>query len=571
MISVPIVLDDKMTVTAEAVAGALDRISAREKQINDTAQKLGVSYAEASKAVALVEQEHRKLAAAAVAAAREQERAAAKAADEQAKAQKAAAAAIEKQRKQEEKRAKDAEAAEKKRREDLKKGALALSAMAVAAAAAVAAVAGIGVKLATVAAGAGAARDNARALMHGLTDKQGARALELVDGLAKDLGIKIEDAREQFIAFKQAGASNKLSTELIKTRADLIAFGLSSEAAGEAIDKVLSEKDASKQASALKDLRDRYGIVGDGALAAQRNAMSFAGAMNRLDNTKIALQEKLWDRIGPSIDKIGTKIANVAERLLASEKTTKVIDAIGRAFEFVADALDPVLGFLSKHSELIGIVLVGAVAGLAAGVALLALPLIKVTAVATLFIAKVVAIGTAVGTAVALVVKHWDTIKELPSRLYKWGEDVVNGFIGGIKSRISAAVAQIKSFAQSVAGPFASALGIKSPSTLFAEYGANTVQGYEQGQEREMPNAFPLEERAVEAPGIPRPPPGAASVSAAPGGAAPSSGGGITIESLIVQAASSESAEIAAAIRRELEILLKVASLKGDNDASVLG
>lgn len=571
MISVPIVLDDKMTVTAEAVASALDRISAREKQINDTAQKLGVSYAEASKAVALVEQEHRKLAAAAVAAAREQERAAAKAADEQAKAQKAAAAAIEKQRKQEEKRAKAAEAAEKKRREDLKKGALALSAMAVAAAAAVAAVAGIGVKLAMVAAGAGKARDNARALMHGLTDKQGARALELVDGLAKDLGIKISDAREQFIAFKQAGASNKLSTELIKTRADLIAFGLSSEAAGEAIDKVLSEKDASKQASALKDLRDRYGIVGDGALAAQRNAMSFAGAMNRLDNTKIALQEKLWDRIGPSIDKIGTKIANVAERLLASEKTTKVIDAIGRAFEFVADALDPVLGFLSKHSELIGIVLVGAVTGLAAGVALLALPLIKVTAVATLFIAKVVAIGTAVGAAVALVVKHWDTIKELPSRLYKWGEDTVNGFIGGIKSRISAAVSQIKSFAQSVAGPFASALGIKSPSTLFAEYGANTVQGYEQGQEREMPNAFPLEERAVEAPGIPRPPPGAASVSAAPGGAAPSSGGGITIESLIVQAASSESAEIAAAIRRELEILLKVASLKGDNDASVLG
>ncbi len=61
------------------------------------------------------------------------------------------------------------------------------------------------------------------------------------------------------------------------------------------------------------------------------------------------------------------------------------------------------------------------------------------------------------------------------------GKNIINGFVNGIKSKFDEAKKAIKSFATGVGDTFKIILGIHSPSTVFAEFGMNTGQGYING------------------------------------------------------------------------------------------
>jgi hypothetical protein len=62
-----------------------------------------------------------------------------------------------------------------------------------------------------------------------------------------------------------------------------------------------------------------------------------------------------------------------------------------------------------------------------------------------------------------------------------WGGAIVDGLVGGITSKWAAAKAAVNELASGVSDAFKDALGISSPSKLFAEHGGNIVAGLTQG------------------------------------------------------------------------------------------
>jgi phage-related protein len=59
--------------------------------------------------------------------------------------------------------------------------------------------------------------------------------------------------------------------------------------------------------------------------------------------------------------------------------------------------------------------------------------------------------------------------------------ELAQGFIDGIQSQEKAVIATVTNFAENVAKAFRDALGIHSPSSVFAEFGKFTMQGLTMG------------------------------------------------------------------------------------------
>lgn len=73
------------------------------------------------------------------------------------------------------------------------------------------------------------------------------------------------------------------------------------------------------------------------------------------------------------------------------------------------------------------------------------------------------------------------TIRGFIGRFTDAGADLIRGLVNGIKSGIGAAISAIGGAAAEIKNKFTSALGIKSPSTVFTLYGSNIVQGLVNG------------------------------------------------------------------------------------------
>lgn len=526
-IDLEIAATDEFSQMADKAAKALTRIAAEEKQILDLSNKLGKTEQETARAVALVAKEKKEVERAAVRAAKAEEREKKKVERAESKAQR-----------EREKAHRENEKANKDQIEALGKvakgAALAATAIAAGAAAAAALVTG----LIGAAAEAGRAARNAEALMHGMTGGRGAQALELVDHLAEQLGIRFDDAREQFGRFREAGLDNRMSANLIKMRADLIAFGLSAEAADREVDRVLNARGSGAQSRALAEISAAYDGVGSGALSAERAATSADGAMNRISNIATEQLEAFWERIGPHIDTAATALADFLEFFVETPEAQAALTALADGFTFVATTSASAVrlirndwqGFKDSISE-VGKSMLTSLLGPFGFI----VPLID---------------GSAAEAAAASS---------------RWGSNVVDGFSRGIDRRAAAASASVRAFARSVSSAFTSALGIHSPSRLFEEYGGYTVEGFERGQEREIPDHFPLEERA-EAPAIPINQLSANSPAAQT--AAPQQGSNgplVQIDQLIVQSGTDDPEEIARAVRREIGLLLSAQRLSRGN------
>jgi hypothetical protein len=143
------------------------------------------------------------------------------------------------------------------------------------------------------------------------------------------------------------------------------------------------------------------------------------------------------------------------------------------------------------------------------------------------------------------------------SSLFGAGENMMTGLADGITSGASGVVQAMVGAVTNAIGAAKSALGIASPSKVFEGFGSFTSQGFAEGIANDNSGA--------DAMGAMIEPPSpltaqqtgrSAGASAGAGGGGGGKGGGITIEQLIVQAASGEPQDTANAVTEALEQML---------------
>jgi phage-related protein len=103
--------------------------------------------------------------------------------------------------------------------------------------------------------------------------------------------------------------------------------------------------------------------------------------------------------------------------------------------------------------------------------------------VATAVAAITAFVGQAIAELQSLPGKIQGAVSGFGTLLVSAGRDLIQGLINGIKSMASAAIGAAKNIASSVADAVKGALGINSPSKVFAEIGVNVGQGFTNGME----------------------------------------------------------------------------------------
>ncbi len=121
--------------------------------------------------------------------------------------------------------------------------------------------------------------------------------------------------------------------------------------------------------------------------------------------------------------------------------------------------------------------------------------------VAGVLVVGVAALGLALGVVLGALASVGGAFQYLADAGLKFGEwirnvnwaelgtNIVDGLLDGIKSGADKLIGGVKSLAARIKGGFKDALGIHSPSKVFAGYGANTAEGFAQGVEAGTPAA----------------------------------------------------------------------------------
>jgi TP901 family phage tail tape measure protein len=81
-------------------------------------------------------------------------------------------------------------------------------------------------------------------------------------------------------------------------------------------------------------------------------------------------------------------------------------------------------------------------------------------------------------------VSAWEWISALPGKMLAIGSQIIEGLIAGLRARWEAIKEVVSSIASGIADSARSALGIRSPSRVFAEIGGNLMGGLQLGIER---------------------------------------------------------------------------------------
>ncbi len=442
----------------------------------------------------------------------------------------------------------------------LKSGALAAVSMgaailgiAVAGGVAVAAIANLALKM-------GNAKAETLGALDILTNGRGVKALALIDKEAQRLGLTIQETRDDFIKFRQAGLDNKQSAALLKLKADLIATKHPASQVEEAVSRVLSyasngiqtKDQAAAAGRAMALLARQAHIAGDGTVAAALAATTLEGALNRIDNAKTKALESLGEKIKPSIDKAATSVANLVTGFLDSKRGQAVLQATADTIISVADTVTAAAPKIAGLWATVNKALDDPKASLALdalkGTAYLAAGGITVLAVgAGLLVAPLIAIGAAGTAAIAGVGLLVKKAADLGPEMYQAGKNVVLGLAKGITDAAGAAVDAVVSLAKRISRGFTGELEIKSPSRKFERHGINIGKGTDIGVEKSMPTGEDIAKRLTPVARI-APAKREQSISVA----AQSSGNTYSVTIQVQASGSSE--EDARNIRRELDL-----------------
>lgn len=472
-------------------------------------------------------------------------------------------------------------------------------AIGVAAVAAVKGVADLAVEFGEALSAAKLTRDAALGMANALTGGKGAETLKGLDRMTLALGVSLADGRKQFEEFSKATGSTKSAVGLIKLRADLVATKMPLTDVDAAIQKVL-DAPPGKTTQAMRDVAKAAGVAGDGALAAKKSYTSWEGAVKRVKEASGRIFDRAAEIAGPSLDKIGGAVNKMLTEFQKSKEgqvamsglksavlgilagVEKAIPLVIPFFKGFAAAVAPVAAMLKPIGKALAAAFgddttanmkTAETVGKALGVTLTILGVMALAAL-TPIVAPMIAIGVAagwIGSKVgALVATAGMIAKDFPSligagiqRAKAWLDliviaagtaagQMIAGLVSGITGGVGKVVEAVKGLASRLTSTFTSALKIGSPSKLFEDFGGNTTEGFGRGVKRTTSSAV-----------------GAVSDMAgavATGGAtaAPAGGGGGAV-SLTVnvsvgaggggQEGRALGAEIAAAVRREIEVL----------------
>lgn len=372
---------------------------------------------------------------------------------------------------------------------------------------------------------AGKLRESSLAAMNVLTAGRGSQALELIDGLADQLGIKFQTARDRFVQFRQAGADNSTSAALLKLTADLDAIDPSGKLAEQAVQKTLGHKNkdgtldimAAKEEMAL--LAKQANVAGDGAASAAAKFTTVSGAMNSLDNSKTKFLEAIWQRIGPAVNSAAGAIAKFVDGFLQSERGQKVIEGISSAISFVANVIEASLPFvgaviegvvdgfdnIQKALSPIGDMLSGAFGGDKAStldtIRSVVSAMTTVIGIATTVIGGLLAAGAAMTVVftnpIALITALSSALGSMGSAALEAGGNIVSGVITGISNKAGELYARMSSLASQAWSSFKGALGISSPSKAMIESGGDMGEGVEIGFDQKAPDTGAIASRMI--------------------------------------------------------------------------
>lgn len=583
-VQVDLVAGGNLSAEAKKASAAMEALAKKEKNIAGVAKELGKSHKEVSKALdvaaakskALANEEKKRLALEAKGIAKLK-------ADQKKKASEA------------ERQSKDLEIRTKKLLKGDVVDAFGLGAAGVAGVAVVAtlAVAAVAATALTVAIGTAAMealklRNSAQGTMDVLTNGRGAEALALVDGLAEQVGMKFGDARDKFIQFRQAGADNKTSANLLKLVADLNTVDSSGKLAAEAIEKTLAHKDAKgnvivKDAAAQMALLAKQAhVAGDGTAALAAKYTTLGGALNSLDNSKTSFLEEVGKRVAPAIDKAAGAVAEFVDNILKTQRGERIINGIASAIELVANvvegslpyveaAIDGVFAAFDTLSPAIEIIKeqfavafggdkASAIDTVKGAVQFLATAVGGALTVIAGLVGIVIKLQMTIYDAYGAVMQFVGGLFGLGGSAFEIGSQIVSGLINGITSMVGSLFAKVTGIADGIKAKFRDALSIHSPSKVFEGYGKNTAQGFEIGLEKNAPDSGGVAETM-----IPSGPPqtaggGSARAGAAAGGGSSGGAGGVQVFITIQGASSGSPDELMRAARREFEMAM--ASLK---------
>ncbi len=521
LVGVDLVTNSDVDVVANKAAASMAKLAKQEELVQRTARKIGVESKDAAKYIALAEKEESALAKAAEKAKR--------AFDQQKKS------AVDAAKKGQEQTLKQAKGI---------KNLLTGNVLEAAEKFPIAAVAAAGITLALLAAGVAAtvlltklgglamearkAELSAVAMLNVLTGGKGSETLALLDDLAEQLGMKFQDARDNFVKFRQAGLDNSTSANLLKLKADLDTIDPSGKLAEQAITKTLSHKkadgtlDIKKAKEEMLLLAKQAGVAGDGTAAVAARFTTLGGALNSLDNTKTLALQEIGRRIEPAINKAAGAVARFADEFLKSEQGQKVLDGIGSAITFIAKAVEASLPF-------VGAVVSGLVEGFSNVKTLLApvgdllssafggdkTSVVDGLKSAVTGVVTVVALGLTVfgalataGAAfvafftnpIAVIYALQTALKSVVTTATTVGSEMVNGLIAGVTNSASALYAKVSQLATGAWNAFKSTLGISSPSKQFQFGGDMMGVGVEKGFEDSAPDASSIASQMIPEP-----------------------------------------------------------------------
>jgi hypothetical protein len=138
----------------------------------------------------------------------------------------------------------------------------------------------------------------------------------------------------------------------------------------------------------------------------------------------------------------------------------------------------------------------------------------------------------------------------------KLGQDLISGLVKGIESQLPGLGKVVEFASESIKTQFKAALGIHSPSRVFADYGRNTVRGYAEGVEDEAPTA----QRAVQAMA-----PSSPSSGGGGGASSPAAGRPVVVNvTIAVNGGSSSGEEIAKSVAAPSTIAALVKALEDE-------
>jgi tape measure domain-containing protein len=373
-------------------------------------------------------------------------------------------------------------------------------------------------------------------------------AIESATKLARIYGFSIADTIDEVKKFTGLGFNQLESDALVKLVGDMQALGLNAEATKRVLVQLGQIQSKGKlQGDELRVLAENGVSVGKiydalgrrlGKTRAEILKMQAAGQLKSGDTLNAIAEsvvqtgghkklgevgaEKvnasvggIWNQIGTQFEEQFRAAVEKAEpRLVAA--LTKLKDSlagvdIAGAFQDVATILGAVastLAFVANNGKLVKNTLIGLTAaalGAAAGYAVLQYAAIGAWVAAAAPVLAVIAAIAAVGVAIGMLLTYWDDFKEgtqlilsdlgnwisgVASSWYEAGKNLVLGLVNGVMSGVNWVKDAVSNVANIATDTVKGALGIQSPSRVFAEHGHMIDAGLASGIDEHADLAF---------------------------------------------------------------------------------